>query len=223
MRSQTRRLAAPITALTLALALVACASDDSAAPTASPPPETGAPQEAVSPASSPRGGDTEASAGDSQLNEADVMFLEGMIPHHDQANQMAELVRGRTERPELEEFAQGVLAVQSEEIEEMSALLEAGGEVAGGMEGMDHQMEGMEQMPGMMDEGEMVELEQLQGQQFDLRFVEMMIEHHEGAIAMAEMVLDQGENPQVADLATRIIEAQQAEIEQLRRWQEDWA
>jgi len=78
-------------------------------------------------------------------------------------------------------------------------------------------------MPGMMDEGRMVALEDLQGQGFDLAFIETMSEHHEGAIEMAETVLAEGENAEVAQVAESIIEAQRAEIDQMRQWQQDWA
>jgi uncharacterized protein (DUF305 family) len=206
-----RRTPAPLTALVLALALAACASDDAAIPAASAPPDA-----AVSEA-----GSAPAAAGDAALNEADVTFLQNMIPHHEQANEMADLVAGRTQRPELEELAEGILAAQGEEIEEMRGLLEAAGEDAGGMEGMEHGMEGS--MPGMMDEAMMTELQELQGPEFDQRFVEMMIEHHEGAIQMAQDVLAEGQSPDVADLANRIIKAQEAEVEMMRGWQEEWA
>ena len=153
----------------------------------------------------------------SSFNEADVEFLQSMIPHHEQATEMAQLVADRTERSELQSFADKIIADQSREIDEMTSLLEdAGAEESGGMEGM----EGME---GMMGEEEMQELESLSGQEFDLAFVEMMTRHHQSAIDMAEQVKSEGENPQVTELADAIIEAQQGEIEQMAAWTEEWS
>ena len=160
---------------------------------------------------------TTAGASDSGLNDADVTFLQGMIPHHEQATEMAELVEDRTERDELRTFADKVIADQSAEIQQMQSLLEAGGEEEAAGHG------GMGGMSGQMDESEMAELEAMEGPEFDLMFIDMMTRHHESAIEMAEQVIDDGENPDVKQLANGIIEAQQAEIEQMASWREDWS
>lgn len=155
------------------------------------------------------------------FNDADVSFLRSMTPHHEQAVEMAELVADRTRRPELRGFAEQVIATQSAEVEQMNGLLEAAGEDPVG--GMDHGMDGADQMPGMMDEAQMAELEGLRDQAFDLAFLEMMAEHHQGAIEMAGTVLADGVNPQVAELATGIAEAQRAEVEQMAGWRAAWS
>jgi uncharacterized protein (DUF305 family) len=67
---------------------------------------------------------------------------------------------------------------------------------------------------GMMDEAEMEELRDLQGDEFDRRFMEAMIVHHEGAIDMAERALGEGQDAEVAGLAEAVIAAQEAEIDQ---------
>lgn len=95
----------------------------------------------------------------------------------------------RTQRSELEEFARGVVDTQSAEIQELSGLLEAAGEDPDDMPAMDHDDADMEQMPGMMSQDDMAALEALQGPEFDLAFLRMMTEHHEGAIEMAQTVL----------------------------------
>ena len=165
----------------------------------------------------PAGAGSEAAS----LNDADVTFLQGMIPHHEQATEMAELVEDRTERDELREFAAKIIADQSAEIDQMKSLLAAGGAEETASEG------GMAGMPGhgesAMDPAEMAELEGLSGDEFDLMFLDMMTRHHETAIEMAQQVLDAGESPQVKDLANAIIEAQQGEIEQMASWQEEWS
>jgi uncharacterized protein (DUF305 family) len=75
---------------------------------------------------------------------------------------------------------------------------------------------------GMMSEAEMEELRELEGDEFDRRFMEAMIVHHEGAIDMAEGVLDEGQDAEVAGLAEAVIAAQEAEIEQMQQWLEEW-
>lgn len=169
-------------------------------------------------------GSDRSSAGNTAFNDADVEFLQGMVPHHSQAVAMAELVPDRTDRPELNELAETIISTQNEEIEQMNTLLsDAGAEPVEG--GMDHggMTEGGMTMSGMMDDQQMQDLESAEGQDFELMFLDMMTAHHQGAIEAAEQVLDAGENPEVADLAEQIIEAQQAEIEQMATWKEQWS
>jgi len=169
-------------------------------------------------------GSDRSSAGSAAFNDADVEFLQGMVPHHSQAVAMAELVPDRTDRPELNELAETIISTQNEEIEQMNTLLsDAGAEPVEG--GMDHggMTEGGMTMSGMMDDQQMQGLESAEGQDFELMFLDMMTAHHQGAIEAAEQVLDAGENPEVADLAEQIIQAQQAEIEQMATWKEQWS
>lgn len=156
------------------------------------------------------------------FNEADIAFIDGMIGHHAQAIEMAKLAADRAAHPQLKQFADKIIADQSTEIETMKRLLgEAGAKPPSeGMEGMGH---GGMTMPGMMDHRQMSELQSLQGGQFDLRFLEMMTVHHQGAIEASQQVLEKGENPQVANLARQIIKAQQAEIEQMDTWRQRWS
>ena len=169
-------------------------------------------------------GSDRSSAGSAAFNDADVEFLQGMVPHHSQAVAMAELVPDRTDRPELNELAETIISTQNEEIEQMNTVLsDAGAEPVEG--GMDHggMTEGGMTMSGMMDDQQMQDLESAEGQDFELMFLDMMTAHHQGAIEAAEQVLDAGENPEVADLAEQIIEAQQAEIAQMATWKEQWS
>jgi len=169
-------------------------------------------------------GSDRSSAGSAAFDDADVEFLQGMVPHHSQAVAMAELVPDRTDRPELNELAETIISTQNEEIEQMNTVLsDAGAEPVEG--GMDHggMTEGGMTMSGMMDDQQMQDLESAEGQDFELMFLDMMTAHHQGAIEAAEQVLDGGENPEVADLAEQIIEAQQAEIEQMATWKEQWS
>lgn len=162
------------------------------------------------------------------FTDVDVTFLQGMIPHHAQAVEMAELVADRTAHPdELNALAEEIIAAQEDEIDEMNALLEAAGDepVDAAMGGMNHSDMGSGEMAmsGMMSGEDMTALAEADGDTFDGQFLEMMIAHHEGAIEAAQQVLDQSDgSPEVADLAQRIIDAQEAEIAQMQGWQQDW-
>jgi uncharacterized protein (DUF305 family) len=180
----------------------------------------------VLPACAGTAGDTASDAGSpaAAFNQADVAFLQNMVPHHEQAVEMAELVEGRTDRAELLQLAESIVATQSAEIDQMNGLLAAAEEDPTIPEGMDHSGAGHgNSAPGMMDDADMAEIEGLQGQAFDLAFLDLMSEHHQGAIDMADEVTTAGENPDVARLAAEVIQAQQAEIEQMAQWRAEWA
>ncbi len=195
-------------------------------------------------------GGQSSTANGTQPNDADIAFVEGMIPHHRQAVEMAVLVEGRTDRPELVELAGNITRTQDDEITLMEGWLRDWNEPAAGggmdhgsmghgfmeggfMEGgsmehgsMEHGMPdhgGMDGHEGMMTPEQMQELAGDKGEAFDVAFVSMMIEHHEGAVQTSQAVREDGQHPDVAALAGEIIEAQQREIDQMRTWQETWA
>lgn len=144
-----------------------------------------------------------------------------MIPHHRQAVEMAELAADRTDDPEVLALAEEIRAAQGPEIETMTRFLQAwGAEVpSAGMSGMDGGMGGMDHggMSGMMSPDQMTQLEAAEDAAFDRMFLEMMIAHHEGAVADAQRELAEGANPQVTALAQEIVDTQTAEIERMRR------
>jgi uncharacterized protein (DUF305 family) len=146
------------------------------------------------------------------FNPADVMFAQMMIPHHQQAVEMAELAETRAADPEIKELAQKIKAAQDPEIATMRGWLRAWGAPEMLM-GEEHSGHGM---PGMMTEEDMAELEASEGGTFDRMFAEMMIEHHEGALEMARTELSRGANADAKELAERIIATQQAEIDQMK-------
>lgn len=159
-------------------------------------------------------------------NDADVAFASDMIQHHAQALSMVDLTMGRPLDPEVEALAEDIRAAQSPEIETMSDWLTAWGEevpptmrdhsnAGHDMEGMGESMEGMEdsEMPGMMSAEDMTALEEASDAQFQAMWLEMMVEHHEGAIEMAEEQQDDGRYRPAVELAGSIIEAQRAEID----------
>jgi len=148
-------------------------------------------------------------------NEADVVFAQGMIPHHRQAVEMAEVALDRAEDPEVVELAEEISAAQEPEIQTLTGFLEAwDAEVPADDMSMDDG--GMGSMTGMMSPEDMAGLESAQGTQFDQMFLEMMVEHHQGAVSMAENEVDEGQNPAALDLAETIIDTQESEIERMQ-------
>lgn len=153
------------------------------------------------------------------FNDADVAFAQGMIPHHRQAIQMADMATDAAQSAEVRELAADIEAAQAPEIEAMVGWLESWGEDVPedmtGMEGMDHGGSATE-MPGMMSAQELAALEAASGVEFDRMFLTMMIAHHEGAVETSQAELADGRSPEALELAATIIAAQQAEIAQMQ-------
>jgi uncharacterized protein (DUF305 family) len=152
---------------------------------------------------------TTTSEASEQHNQADVEFTQMMIPHHRDAVSMAELAPDRTEHPFILDIAQRIQEAQDPEIEQMTEWLEDWGEDVPTETTGGHDMGGdmPEASSGMVDE-----LSAASGPTFDRLFAEMMIEHHQGAIDMANEEIANGQSSEVIALAEAIIEAQQAEI-----------
>ena len=140
------------------------------------------------------------------------MFVQMMIPHHEGAIEMSDLLLAKSGiDPEVDELAEQIKAAQGPEIEQMEAWLDDWGVPhMGSMDGMDHGG-----MDGMTEE-DMEALEDASGSDAAELFLRQMIEHHEGAIDMAEDVLDDGKHPGVRELAESIGASQTAEIELMR-------
>lgn len=153
------------------------------------------------------------------FNDADVAFLQDMLLHHWQAIAMAELVDGRTRRPELAKLAAAITASRGAEIRTMQGLLRSWNRPAPAARAADHQS----QVPGLLDQGQLDWLETLAGVQFDLGFVTMLRTHHEGAVEVAETELGVGASAAVKALARQMLATQQAEIRQLQGWKDAWA
>ena len=161
-------------------------------------------------------------------NQADVTFAQAMIPHHAQAIEMAQLAPDRAQSPQVKDLANRIEQAQGPEIETMTAWLRAwnaevppvgqGGMGHGGGMDPDRGMDpgGMGPMQGMMNGQQMQQLDQATGAEFDRLFLQMMIMHHEGAVTMARTELESSKNPEATQLAQQIIDAQQAEIQEMR-------
>jgi uncharacterized protein (DUF305 family) len=145
----------------------------------------------------------------SDFDAADVMFAQMMIPHHSQAVELASLAEANTTNPVILDLASRIKGAQQPEIDTMTAWLATAGSSA-----VDHGSHGMS-MPGMVSAADMAALEKATGSEFDALFLSHMIQHHEGAIDMANDVLATTKNDDVAALATAIVAAQTAEIDEM--------
>lgn len=202
MRTRPTLIATTVLALTLALA--GCASTtDTAAPPASAP----ASALMMDGSNSPRAG-----------SDTDIAFAQLMIPHHQQAIQMADLASTNASSAEVKGLATQIKAAQDPEISMMTewltgwgAPMEMEGTTDGGMDHGDMDMGGMT-VAGMMSAEDMDNLGAATGADFDTMWLQMMIAHHQGAIAMAQQVADTTTNPAVQDLADAVIAGQTTEI-----------
>lgn len=147
-------------------------------------------------------------------NTSDVMFAQMMIPHHEQAIELADMALDPTNGASADviALAQSVKAAQDPEIAQMKALLGAWGEPVEMMDGMDHSS----MMEGMLSTDGLAAIDALTGAAFDTAWLEAMIAHHGGAITMAESALDTGSNGEIKALAEAVIAGQQAEIDRMK-------
>ncbi|WP_027502934.1 DUF305 domain-containing protein [Rhodococcus sp. UNC363MFTsu5.1] len=148
-------------------------------------------------------------------NNADVMWVQMMIPHHQQAVEMAELAEGRTQNAELLALAGQIKAAQDPEIAQMTGWLTEWG-VPTMAAGMSHADMGHGDGGGMMTADQMTQLEQASGAEFDRAWLEMMIAHHQGAVDSSTAIVKDGQSEQVEELAQKIIAGQEAEISQMK-------
>ncbi|VXB09587.1 DUF305 domain-containing protein [Nocardioides sp. AX2bis] len=143
-------------------------------------------------------------------NEADVAFATEMIPHHAQAVEMAAMVDGKDVSPEVADLAAEIAAAQDPEIETMSGWLEEWGEpVPDSDQAMSGDMAGM---TGMMSADQMASLEAAEGAAFETSWLELMREHHRGAVEMARAEQADGQDPEAVALAEEIEATQTAEV-----------
>lgn len=176
---------------------------------------------------------TSADAG--SHNDADVAFAQGMIPHHEQAIEMSDMLLGKQGvDPAVVSLAEEIKAAQAPEIEKMQGWLQQWGASSApatsstdmpghSMPGHDMSGGGMGDMPGMgsgghgmMSEADMAALQNAQGAEAGTLFLEQMIKHHEGAITMAQQEIDNGQFSDAVGMARTIVTSQQGEIDEMR-------
>ena len=176
------------------------------------------------------GNDTSVVGGGQIGDRGDAMFVMMMIPHHQQAVEMADLALSNSSASAfVRDLASRIKAGQQPEIDLMSSWLDQWGIAAGpagSEQGIDHSghdmgdMSGMAMgdagMPGMMTQEQMEELQSAKGADFNRLWLIMMIEHHEGALDMVQSVLQSTANDEVRSLAQAMATAQRAEIKQMQ-------
>ena len=167
----------------------------------------------------PSGGGADRSRTTGEFNEADVRFTNEMLPHHAQALSMVDLSYGKRLRPEMTALVEDIRMAQGPEIEQLAALLRQWGKPvpATGRDHVGHHLGGSgdHTMPGMASFQQLKELRRSNGRAFEQLFLTLMIEHHRGAITMAEEQLDAGQNTEALELARAIVTGQEQEIERM--------
>ncbi|MEO5982319.1 MAG: DUF305 domain-containing protein [Pedococcus sp.] len=189
MRVTPRHLAATL-GLAATLALTACGNDGSTSGTAM----------------DGMGGQTSSSSPAQTGRVGDVMFSQMMVPHHEQAVEMADLaLKNDSASTEVKSLAQQIKAAQDPEISTMNGWLKEWNAPASAE--MNHGGS-----DGMMSAEDMASLEKASGAEFDRLWLTMMVQHHQGAIEMAQGVLDTSSDTRVKALASAIIDGQKKEI-----------
>ncbi|WP_327181001.1 DUF305 domain-containing protein [Streptomyces sp. NBC_01334] len=207
-RTLTRRAALTAATVTAALVLAACGEDSGSG-------HTGGHGSASSSKS--------ATAAAGTHNAQDVSFAQGMTLHHRQALEMAELAADRASSAGVKSLASRIEKAQGPEIRTIGGWLTSWGEdvpassgsTTESMPGMNHSAGSG--LPGMMDGSDMDELDKASGTDFDTMFLTMMIDHHEGAVAMATTEKSKGAYGPATSLADAVITAQTAEIAEMNK------
>ena len=190
----------------------------------------------------PRPGTQAPALQSSMMIRPDQHFIEMMIPHHQDAVEMANLALTRAKHAEVKKLAASIKRDQTREIQQMRSWYKAwyGKEVpqvamgAGmmgngqGMMGNGQGMMGNSQAmgQGMMTRNGMMHTDIValkNASDFDKEFIRQMIPHHQMAVRMAQMVLNQKTRPEIHTLAQSIIKSQTTEINQMQQWQQAWS
>jgi uncharacterized protein (DUF305 family) len=149
-------------------------------------------------------------------NASDVAFAENMIPHHRQAMELADMVSDHSENKAVIAMADNISAQQQPEVTALSALMAQWNESSFDG-GASHDSHGTMDMQGMVDDATMTKLQTLTGPAFDTLWLQSMIGHHEGAIAMAKAEIANGKNTDMIAMAKNIVAMQQLEINQMKQ------
>ncbi|PZO44992.1 MAG: DUF305 domain-containing protein [Pseudanabaena frigida] len=154
----------------------------------------------------------------------DLRFIDGMMPHHQGAIEMAKEAQQKSQRPEIKKLADEIIQAQTKEIEELKTwrkqwYASASDKPMAYDAKMGHMMDmSSEQKQGMMMSQDLG----AKDAEFDLRFINAMIPHHEGAVVMANDALQKSKRSEITKLAKDIITSQQAEIDRMNQWRKAW-
>lgn len=156
----------------------------------------------------------EESESPTEFNQADVMFMNMMIIHHDQAIKMAELAPNRTDNENILELSRNISEAQRAENNQMAEWLRELGY---------QRPRDVHRMAGMASQSQIQELSNSEGSEFDQLFSDLMIRHHEGGINMAMSFSRRGKNTELVEMERQMIETQQNEIEMMEEWRKTWS
>lgn len=148
----------------------------------------------------------------------DLQFIDTMIAHHQAAVVMAKAAMEKAQHPELRSMAQNIVTGQEKEISQMRQWRDQWFK--------DQPLAVNMEAAGMVDSMktmDMSKLGTLTGNSFDLAFIEMMIPHHQGALAMAKEALEKAQHPEIKTLAQGITMTQETEIESMQNWKNAWS
>lgn len=156
-----------------------------------------------------------------QYTEADVQFMQGMIPHHAQALEMTALVPTRSTNRDMHLLAQRIEVSQQDEIVWMQRWLQDRGETIPDLDAHQHHHNAGHHalMPGMLTPEEMAQLAAATGEEFDRLFLQFMIRHHEGALVMVKDLFATPGAAQASEVyrfASDVEADQRAEIQRMR-------
>jgi uncharacterized protein (DUF305 family) len=142
-------------------------------------------------------------------NSPEVSFTRDMMAHHSQAVEMTVLIRDRSTDPELRQMTLDMLLTQQNQVGQMFAWLELWGVP---QEGLEPPMQGMGEMMGMAAQQDVNSLDTLPIEEAEIKFLQLMIRHHEGGVFMAQDVLEKTNNAVVKRLAESIVASQSGEV-----------
>ncbi|MER6828407.1 DUF305 domain-containing protein [Streptosporangium sp. NPDC000563] len=155
---------------------------------------------------------------DTLFTAADVLFMQGMIPHHAQALRMTDLVPSRSKNRDITLIAQRMQASQEDEVALMRRWLQDRDQKVPDAN-HDHSGAGGELMPGMLNEEQFAELKKATGKDFDRLFVQYMIIHHTGALQMVEKLFADGggQETEIFTYASHVDADQRIEIDRMQK------
>jgi uncharacterized protein (DUF305 family) len=151
------------------------------------------------------------------------LYALAMLWHQEQAQELASLVQGRTSRPELHRLAVSIHTVHNIDVAQMTAWFRARDPAADDYLAHSNTQPADRWFAGMMARGQLRTLAATSGQRFDFLFVDMLVEHYKGAIVMADRVLADGHDAEIALVASRTATYSRRAIGQLTTWRRRWA
>lgn len=146
----------------------------------------------------------------------DLQFIDSLTRHHQMAIDMATMAAPKFEHQPLKDAAKTTVDDQTKEIAQLRQWRDQWYPGAAPAENM--------QLPGMSSTSmDMSHMQSMTGHALDMMFIDMMIPHHEGGLAMGQDALAKAEHPEIKELAQKMVEKQKKEIDQMQQWKKEWA